>query len=142
MLELLERWWNSAEQGRSHERALELTLIRLMLGMMKQDGKLAMDEHEACVRLLVRRFAIGREAAEQLFEEAEQAEAKGPGLEQLAQRIGGRYNWVDLAELLDDIWCVAEADGHIDSLDEHYVQRIGKLLGMPLTGARQQRRAA
>jgi len=129
MLECLEQWWNNAVDTRRHDRELELTLIRLMVSMMNSDGQLDMREHDAVIRLLVRRFAISSEAAEHLFQEARQAETESRRYEQLAQQLGSRCSWLDVATLLDDIWCVAEGDGHLDSLDERYVRRICRLLG-------------
>lgn len=138
MLAFLEDWWSCPEKALKHDRALELTLIRIMVGMMQQDGQLNLGEHEAATRLLRRRFGISANAAGHLLEEARQAEENDPAYAWLTQQVTHHYSWLDLAGLLDDIWCVAGAEGRPGSLDAQYVQRISTLLGIPAGSPDQQ----
>ena len=130
MLDSLERWWNNGNTESRHDNTLEISIIRLMVSMMKKDNKLDISEHDAVIRMISKRFGIGLEEAEHVLEEVKLAESAGLQLNDLAQQIEDRHNWIDLATLLDDIWCVTEGDEHSDHLEDDYVSRISSLLGI------------
>jgi uncharacterized tellurite resistance protein B-like protein len=130
MLDSLEIWWNNVNAQSRHDHALEISIIRLMIEMMKKDNKLDMSEHDGVIRMISKRFGLSCEAAEKLLEEVILAESDGLHLNDLAQQVESHYHWIDLATLLDDIWCVTEGDEHSDHLEDDYVRRISSLLGM------------
>jgi len=130
MLQFLHSWWNKDAETHRHDQTLELTVTRLMVSMMRMDDKLENSEHDEIVRLVGKRFALGDEAAEALFQEAVHANDDGPCFDDLARQINSNYDKLEVAMLLSDIWRVAEADGRIDFYEERYLSRISSLLGV------------
>lgn len=130
MLKFLKRRWSSDRKFSHHEQELELSIIKLVVGMMKIDNKLDKRERDGIVRLVSKHFEISVDAAETLLLELPQTEGDAPRFRQLAQQIKRKFSQHEAAMLLGEVWSVAESGGHKDCYEKRYISRISGLLGI------------
>ena len=133
MLKYLKRRWGRAEEAAGivpHDEELELNVTRLMVSMMKMDDIIDQRERDEIVRLVSKRFDLSRNEAEKLLQEVARTEKDAPRFRQIAAQIKARYSKHEVAELLGEVWAVAEADGRIDFYEQRYISRISSLLGV------------
>ena len=133
MLEYFKRRWAkecAKEPVKGHDVELELNVTRLMVSMMKMDDIIDQRERDEILHLLGRRFDLSRSEAEKLLQEVARTEKDAPRFYQIASQIKARYSKHEVAELLGEVWAVAEADGRIDFYEQRYISRISSLLGV------------
>jgi len=133
LLKFLKQRWNGGKTFTRHEQELELSIIKLVVGMMKIDDRLDKRERDGIVRLVSKHFSISMDAAEAMLLELPQTEGDAPRFRQLAQQIKKDFSQHEVAMLLGEVWSVAESGEHKDCYEKRYISRISGLLGISAT---------
>ena len=130
MLTTLKRWWYQ-EDVCSKEPDLELAMTKLMVGMMAMDGTLHPSQHEEITTLLHSRFGMPTQESDMLIQQTLDEGDRELSFNQTVKYIKSNYTIEERADMLAQIWIVAIVDGHVDFLEEQYINRLAALLAVP-----------
>jgi len=120
------------ERGNSTtEHALRLATAALLVEMSRQDDTILPVEKAAVEAALREKFDLTGEEVAALYTLAE-GEVKGAvDYYQFTSLIKDHFNPEQKEKVVELLWQVAAADGHIDKYEEHMVRRIAELLYLP-----------
>jgi uncharacterized tellurite resistance protein B-like protein len=107
---------------------LELATAALLIEMCRSDFSESEQEKEAVRHLLQRRFALNDAAVDQLIAEASARADAAVSLHEFTHRLNRELSEADKLALVEMLWRVSHADGHIDKHEEYLVLRIAGLL--------------
>jgi len=120
------------ERGNSTtEHALRLATAALLVEMSRQDDTILPAEKAAVEAALRDKFALNEEEVEALYTLAEDEVREATDYYQFTSLIKDHFNPAQKEKVIELLWRVAGADGHIDQYEEHMVRRISELLYLP-----------
>jgi uncharacterized tellurite resistance protein B-like protein len=110
---------------------LHLAAAALMVEAAKLDGRFDEREREAIRRVLCRQFRLADADAEELLEDASRSAAESTQLYGFSRRIKDQLDPDDRVQIIEMLWEVAYADGHVHDYEANLVRRIAGLLYVP-----------
>ncbi|MFO7594219.1 MAG: TerB family tellurite resistance protein [Pseudomonadota bacterium] len=113
------------------EHALRLATAALLVEMSRQDETVHDKEREAVATALRERFELQPEEVDELYALAEAEVKEAIDYYQFTSLIKDHFSPEQKERIVELLWQVAAADGHIDSFEEHMVRRIADLLYLP-----------
>ena len=124
-----------AEQGSaaSSEHALRLATAALLVEMTRQDETIHEDEREAVADALRNKFDLTPEEVAELYALAEAEVKEAIDYYQFTSLLKEHFSPAQKEKVVELLWQVAGADGHIDKYEEHMVRRIAELLYLTQT---------
>lgn len=115
----------------SDEHALQLATAVMLVEVMRADTRFHPGEREAVLVALRDKFALADDEAARLSELAE-ATAKGAtDLFGFTSRINERFDMAQKIRMVEHMWRVAYADGHLNEHERHVLWRVADLLHVP-----------
>lgn len=111
---------------RLHQAAAALLVQAAMMDGVMQDS-----ERLRILSLLRRHFALAEAAAECLLTEARQDVAGAVDLFGFTRVINESFAPAERVSVIEMLWEVAYADGHLDDYEANLVRRVGGLLFVP-----------
>jgi len=133
MLKSLKKlWMDAVDHPESGKRAhsLELCVAALMAEIMRVDGKIEAAERMELLAQLQQSFDLSGQATENLLDEALLVTDKALDMHQFTSRIVKGFSTPERVGVLQQLWRVAMADGHIDPYEEQLIRRIADLFGI------------
>jgi uncharacterized tellurite resistance protein B-like protein len=127
------------------EHALQVATAALLLEMMRMDNRLAESERQAITASLQRRFSLGTEQLETLMQLAAEEARQASGYFQFTSLINRSCDAEQKVHIIENLWQVALADGHLDAHESHLMRKIADLLHVghaDYIAAKQRARAA
>ncbi len=109
-------------------QALQLACAVLLVEVMRADPQTAAPEREAVLRALRQRFPLGDEALQDLVAMAEDASRTAGSFHQFTAQLNDRLPQPEKVRIVETLWQVAYADGHLDAHENHVISRIAGLL--------------
>jgi uncharacterized tellurite resistance protein B-like protein len=106
----------------------ELATAALLLELARSDFSESAAEVEAIRHLLQKRFELTDEALDVLMVNAGRRADKAVSLHEFTHRLNRELPEADKLAIVEMLWRVSHADGHIDKHEEHLVLRIAGLL--------------
>ncbi len=120
---------NAARKSETeHTKALQIATAALLLEMMRMDDKIADTERDSVAATLRRMFELDAEQLEILMDLAEQEARQASGYYQFTSLINKSFDAEQKTQLLENLWCVAMSDGHLDAHETHLMRKIASLL--------------
>jgi len=120
---------NGARQSETeHRKALQIATAALLFEMMRMDDKIAAAERESVAATLLRMFDLNPEQLEILMDLAAQEARQASGYYQFTSLINKNFDAQQKTRLLENLWCVAMSDGHLDAHETHLMRKIASLL--------------
>lgn len=117
------------DQDQEHsEDALKLAAIALMIEVMRVDEDKSKDEVDAIIHASMVKFDIDRQQALELMELAELELKDATDYHQFTSLINQGYGAEQKQLILEFMWQVAFADGHLDKYEEHVIRKVADLL--------------
>ena len=110
------------------EHRLQLATAALLLEMMQQDHQVNDSEREAVVQTLKKKFDLDEEETRKLIALARQEAEEAVDYHQFTSLIAREYSQEQKIRVIENLWSVAYADGHLDALEEHMIRRIADLI--------------
>ena len=107
---------------------IELATAALLVEMTRSDFSESNSEKDAVRHLLQRRYALDDAALDRLIAEASLRADKATSLHEFTHRLNRELPEGDKLAIIEMLWCVSHADGHIDKHEEYLIQRIAGLL--------------
>lgn len=106
----------------------EVATAALLLELARSDFSESAEEHEAIRHLLQRRFGLDDPAIDELIKNATKRADTSVSLHEFTHRLNRELPEEDKIEIIEMLWRVSHADGHIDKHEEHLIRRIAGLL--------------
>ncbi len=132
MIQTLKKLWKmpTASRANAGGHDIMLAVTALMVKVMMMDGRLDDAEHNEIAAALHQRFELSEAEARQLIDRAATAADKAHDLYQFTSRIIKEYPIKERTSIIRELWCVAMADGHVDTYEEHLIRKISDLIGV------------
>ncbi|NRF65488.1 TerB family tellurite resistance protein [Aquincola sp. S2] len=116
---------------RAAEHALQLATAVMLVEVMRADASFHAGEREAVLAALRDKFALGGDEAQRLAELAETTAQQATDLFAFTSRINERFEMPQKLLMIEHMWRVAYADGHLADHERHVLWRIADLLHVP-----------
>jgi uncharacterized tellurite resistance protein B-like protein len=131
MLEQLKRIFGGESSTRDMLRqreAIELATAALLIELAHADLAVAGSELVAVRQLLQQHFGITGEALQALMAEAARRLDHAASLHEFTYQLDRELSQEDKLAVIEMLWRVSNADGHIDTEEEQLIARIAGLL--------------
>lgn len=115
------------EPGPSDER---VPLAVLLVRLARTDYEYVLEERAQIIDILKERFKLDDVAAELLVEAAERAEAEPHDHVHFTKQIKDMVEYDRRAEVMEDLWLLALADGRRDNEENGFLRLVCSLLGL------------
>lgn len=113
------------------EQQLQLATAVLLVEAMRADPVLGVAERRAVVAALREQFALADDALARLVELAEHTARTASDFYQFTSTINDNFSPEQKIRIVEQMWRVAYADGHLDAHENHLIGRIAELLYVP-----------
>lgn len=116
-----------AETADSNHR-LKLATAALLIEMMQQDDESHDSEHQAIIKALKQKFDLSDTETAELIAMAHEEARLATDYHQFTSLIAREFSQSQKIRVIEYLWMVAYADGHLDAYEEHMVRRIADLI--------------
>jgi len=110
------------------EHALQVATAALLLEMMRMDSRIEAAEREAIADSMRREFRLDDAEFAVIHELAEQAAHKAHDYYQFTSLINQHCDAAQKARIVENLWQIAMADGHLDAHELHLMRKLADLL--------------
>lgn len=117
--------------AREAEHLLQLATAVMLVEVMRADTSFHAGEREAVHAALRDKFALGADEAARLAELAEATARDATDLFGFTSRIDAAFEMPQKLRMIEHMWRVAYADGHLSEHERHVLWRIADLLHVP-----------
>lgn len=125
--------------------ALQLATAALLMEMMRMDDQVTAPERATAIAALRGEFGLSQGKLDTLVALAEEEARQATSYYQFTSLINKSCDPAQKAKILEYLWQVAYADGHVDAHESHLLRKIADLLYIPqaeYVAAKQRGRAA
>jgi uncharacterized tellurite resistance protein B-like protein len=113
------------------EHLLQLATAVMLVEVMRSDATFHNDERLAVLAALRSKFELTADEAARLAELAETTAHAATDLYAFTSRINERFEMPQKLKMIEHMWHVAYADGHLSAHERHVMWRIADLLHVP-----------
>ena len=113
------------------EHALQLATAVMLVEVMRADTSFHAGERAAVLAALRDKFALGDDEAQRLAELAEATAQQSTDLFAFTSRINECFEMPQKLRMIEHMWRVAYADGHLSEHERHVLWRVADLLHVP-----------
>ncbi|MEM9387165.1 MAG: TerB family tellurite resistance protein [Pseudomonadota bacterium] len=110
---------------------LPLATATLLVEMTRADHQQTEGERATVEQALVSHFSLAADEARALLEEAERETARAISLYDYTAALNQALDDEQRVKVLELLWRVALADGHLDKYEEYLVRKVADLLYVP-----------
>jgi uncharacterized tellurite resistance protein B-like protein len=110
----------------AHE--LQLAAAVLMVEVMRADPQLGPAERTAVVAALRRHFPLAEDEVARLVALAEQTARTANDFYRFTSAINDGFTHPQKVQLVEYLWTIALADGHLDAHENHLIAKVAGLL--------------
>jgi uncharacterized tellurite resistance protein B-like protein len=110
------------------EHALQVATAALLLEMMRMDARIAEEERATVAEVMRVQFALNADEFAAIRELAEQAAHKAHDYYQFTSLINKSCDAAQRVQIVENLWQVAMADGHLDAHELHLMRKLADLL--------------
>jgi uncharacterized tellurite resistance protein B-like protein len=121
----------AGDGGSDPEHNVRLATAALLVEMSRQDDQIDKVERDAAAEALRNHFGLDEEEVAELYLLAESEADEAIDYYQFTSLLKERLSHTQKEQVIELLWRVAAADGHIDRYEEHMVRRIAELLYLP-----------
>lgn len=114
--------------GEAEEHALRLATAALLVEMTRMDDQVRQVEQDAVMAAIRERFDLAEAETRRIVELAEAEAQQATDYFQFTSLINRSFSPRQKAKVVEYLWQVAYADGHLDSHEEHMIRRLADLL--------------
>ncbi len=113
------------------EHALQLATAALLVETMRMDNRYADEERAAVAQSLAAQFGLGGAEIDSLVALAESQARQATDYYQFTSLINRGFDATQKVRIIENMWRVALADGHLDAHEQHLLSKIADLLYVP-----------
>jgi len=115
-------------QEQDLDHSLRLATAALMIEMMLDDGKTHDAEVDVLKKRLQQTFSLSVDETSNLFDLAYAAVKQAVDYHQFTTLIAKNFSQSQKIKVIENLWAIAYADGHLDPYEELMVRRIADLI--------------
>ena len=121
-----------ASPAPSDERhSIQLATAALLVEVARIDRESTPDERAVVLRAVREKFELPADEATRLIELAEAEMKQATDYFQFTSLINRHFSAAQKIQVVEYLWQVAFADGHLDAHENHFMRKIGDLLYIP-----------
>jgi uncharacterized tellurite resistance protein B-like protein len=113
------------------EHRLQLATAVLLVEVMRADTSFHAGEREAVQAALTEKFGLAADEADRLSELAESTAREATDLFGFTSRLNAHFSMEQKVRMVELMWRVAYADGHLADHERHTLWRVADLLHVP-----------
>ena len=118
--------------GGSSEHQLQLATAVLLIEVMRADTTLADSEREAVIAALQREFTtLTADEMQQLIALAHERSRGATDFHAFTSALNDHFSEAQKLRVVEAMWQVAYADGHLEAHEQHVLWRVADLLHVP-----------
>ena len=121
----------STAGAQAAEHTLQLACAVMLVEVMRADDEMSPDERLSVMRALRSQFSLADDEIERLIELAEQTARQATDWFAFTDHINRHFDTSAKLHMVELMWQVAYADGHLDAHERHVLWRIADLLHVP-----------
>lgn len=124
---------------------LQLAAAVLLVEVMRADREVSDIERDTAVAALQRAFALADDEVDRLLELAHQTQRSSTDFHAFTSALNARFGDAQKLQVVEAMWQVAYADGHLEAHEQHVLWRVADLLHVPhgaYIGAKMRAKAA
>ena len=110
------------------EHALRLATAALLMEISRADNEVTDDERAQIAASIRQVFELNAEETDELVRLAEEEVEHSTSLYQFTSLVDERFTPAQKKHIVELMWRVGAADGHVDKFEKHLVWRISDLL--------------
>ncbi len=129
MIDQLLRLFQGAKAPPVEEPHLAVAVLLVEAGLMQ--GDFSSDERTMTARLLSRRFGLLPDEADELIERAETRARSTAQYFPFTNSLNTNMSIEDKIEVVEMLWRIAYADGHLDAFEDQLIRQVAGLLHVP-----------
>ncbi|PKO50221.1 MAG: hypothetical protein C0607_03890 [Azoarcus sp.] len=114
--------------GGHDEHTLQLATAVLLVEVMRSDAEVDETERAAILSALGKRFGLGGDERARLLELAETASSEAVDFHRFTSRINNGFDAGEKARVIELMWEITYADGHLSNHENHLMRKIADLL--------------
>lgn len=122
---------SSDADGQRQEHSLQLATAVLLVEVMRSDTRFHDDEREAVLAALKEKFALDADEAHDLTERAHETARQAGDLFTFTSLVNDHFDMQKKLRMIELMWAVAYADGHLADHERHVMWRVADLLHIP-----------
>jgi uncharacterized tellurite resistance protein B-like protein len=133
------------ESESEHEHTLQLATAVLLVEVMRSDPESSPVEREAVINALRKKFQLADDELARLMELAVQSAEDAYDYHRFTSKINKGFSIADKVKIIELMWQVAYADGHLSAHENHLMRKVAALLYIPnaeYLGAKMRAKAA
>ncbi len=134
MIDLVKKFFSKNEKrvSKAHEEVashdIHIATCALLLEISTIDGEFSTSERDNIISILKKDFQLSNENAASLIEASNGELENSTDLWRFASLINQNYSREEKERVIETIWEVAYADGHLDKHEDYLVHKLAKLL--------------
>ena len=118
----------AAQPGAASQHALQVATAALLLEMMRMDSSITAAEAASVTRTLQTRFGLDSAQVDRLMALAAEEARLATDYFQFTSLINRSFSAEQKVQVVEYLWQVAYADGHLDAHEQHFMRKIADLL--------------
>ena len=121
---------NSEEVSEKEQvtQKIDKTCAALIIEVALADKVFDESEVNLLKEMLLKAYTLEAEDIQDLIENAEKAVEESTSLYEYTREVNDNFDYESKLNLIDQLWRIAFADGHLDKYEEHVVRKIADLI--------------
>lgn len=131
MIDVLKKLFSGEDNTipeQNDPRQLAIAATALMVQLSRVDQSEDQSERDTIIDCAIRTQSITQEEATTILANARADAEDATSLYEFTEKLNANLDQAGKAEILENIWRVAFADGRIDKYEEHMIRRVAELL--------------
>jgi uncharacterized tellurite resistance protein B-like protein len=121
----------AAARAQAVEHTLQLATAVMLMEVMRADASIDRAERRAVIDALRAKFSLADDEIARLIELAEQAARDATDWFEFTSHINANFDMPAKVRMVEHMWRVAYADGHLCEHERHTMWRLSDLLHVP-----------
>ena len=107
---------------------IDKTCAALIIEVALADKVFDKSEVDLLKEMLLKSYSLEAKDVQDLIENAEKAVQESTSLYEYTREVNDNFDYESKLNLVDQLWRIAFADGHLDKYEEHIVRKIADLI--------------
>ena len=120
----------AGDDSKSRERGIEVAACALLVEMAGIDNEFSETEKKGIISILAEEFGLADKMAEEVMELAGEQLKESVDVWQFTSLINKNYSPAEKIQLIELVWKVVYADGHLDKHEDYLVKKLSRMLNL------------
>lgn len=120
----------TAQADSASTERIPLAAAVLLLEVAHTDGEFHQTEQDLLGTLLTKHFDVSEDSLTELLELAEETRKNSLDLHQFTREINKAFTQPEKERIIEAIWQLVYADGHLDRYEDALMRQLGSLIGL------------